>query len=57
MSFKDSSIFSTGGHFVQKFKKKQIVHYCRVHYEEHFYKIILNLDWWFRRCCLKTIQL
>ena len=25
----------------------------RGHHEEHFCKIILNLDQWFRRCCLK----
>ena len=38
MSFKDSSIFSTGGHFAI--------------YENNFYEIILNLDQWFYLCFL-----
>ena len=24
------------------------------HFEEQFCEIVLNLDQWFRRCCLKT---
>ena len=27
------------------------------HYEEHFYEIILNLDQWFRRCCLEVFPI
>ena len=32
---------------------EQFVHFSRGHYEEYFCEIILNLDLWFSRCCLK----
>ena len=39
-------IFSSGGHVV--------INVDRGHHEEHFCKIILNLNHCFRRCRLKT---
>ena len=44
--FKDIFMFSSGGHVV--------INFGRGHYEEHFCKIILNLNHWLRRCHLKT---
>ena len=38
-------IFSSGGHVV--------INFGRGHHEEHFCKIILNLNHWLRRCHLK----
>ena len=38
--------FSSGGHVV--------INIGRGHHEEHFCKIILNLNHWLRRCHLKT---
>ena len=46
ISFNDFSIFSSGGHVV--------INVDRGHHEEHFCKIILNLNHWFRGCNLKT---
>ena len=46
LSLKDIFIFSSGGHAV--------ISFGRGHHEEHFCKIILNLNHWLRRCHLKT---
>ena len=47
ISFKDFFLFfSSGGHVV--------INVDRGHHEEHFCKIILNLNHCFRRCRLKT---
>ena len=52
MSFKDSSIFSSGSHFVQLREPLDI--FGRGHYAAHSCEIISNLDRWFgRRCRLK----
>ena len=51
MFLKDISIFSSGGHFVQQIGS--LCNFGRGHYEKHFCEIILNLDPWFRRCCIK----
>ena len=32
-------------------KAKSIVQLASVHYEEHFFEMILNINWWFRRKC------
>ena len=50
--FKDFSIFSSGGPFVQR--SRCIGAILVEHYEEPFCEIILNSDQWFRRCCLKN---
>ena len=47
MSFKDISIFSSGGHFIPA------VNFDRGQYEEHISAHILNLDQWFSICHLK----
>ena len=31
-----------------------LCNFVRSNHEEQFYEIILNLDQWFKRCCLKT---
>ena len=47
ISFKDNFfMFSSGGHVV--------INFGRGHHEEHFCKIILNLNHWLRRCHFKT---
>ena len=46
ISFKDICfMFSSGGH---------VINFGRGHHEEHFCKIILNLNHWLRRCHFKT---
>ena len=34
-------------------QQNHLCNFGRGHQEEHFCEIILNLDQWFRRCCLK----
>ena len=54
MTFKDISIFSSGGHFVQRSRTvgKSLVEDIMTSISV---KIILTLDQWFRRCHLKII--
>ena len=53
MSFKDIS-------YLELWRPLCLVewnHLCnigRMHHEEQFCEIILNMDQWFRRCCLKN---
>ena len=52
MSFKDMSYLELW----QSLCSVEWNHFCnfgRRHHEEQFCDIILNLDQWFRRCCLK----
>ena len=56
MLFKDISIFSSGSHYVLLRPCKE--HFCEkktvcVILVEGICKIILNLDLWLSRCCLK----
>ena len=34
-------------------EQNHLCNFGRGYYEEQFFEIILNLDQWFRRCCLK----
>ena len=51
MSFKDISIFSTDGNFVQQ-GRKGLCNFDKGHYEKHFCEIIFNLGQWLRRCLM-----
>ena len=59
MLFKDISVFSSDGHFVQcsitvcAILVEGTTLNISVHYIEHFCEIILNLDLWLCRCCSK----
>ena len=52
ISVKDISIFISG--LAILFSLMNIlINFDRRHHEEYFCEIILNLDQWFKRCCLK----
>ena len=48
ISFKDIFMFSSGGHVA--------INFGRGYHEEHFCKIILNLNHWFEEMSLKDIS-
>ena len=50
MLLKDFSIFSFGGHFVQR---SRTIRAILVEHGEHSCETIINLDQYFRRCHLK----
>ena len=55
ISFKSISIFSSGGHIVQR-ELKILINLGRGHHDDYFCEITLNLDQWFkRRCGLKIL--
>ena len=52
MSFKDISYLELWWPFCSV-EWNHLCNFGKVHYEEQFCEIILNLDQWFRRCLLK----
>ena len=52
MPFKDTSYLELW-RVLCSAEQNHLCNFGTGHNEEHFYEIILNLDQWFRRCCLK----